>query len=90
MPAKFISHPDFAGLDPIYIYHKYVDRKTFPHPEELKNRHIIYRRKATFGTFRKAVLKISADDYYKLYINGKYVAEGPASSYHVITITSWM
>lgn len=82
MPAQFISHPDFSELEPIYIYHKYIDRKTFSHPEELKNRHIIYRKKATFGAFQKAVLKISADDYYKLYINGKYVAEGPASSYH--------
>lgn len=82
MPAQFISHPDFSELEPIYIYHKYIDRKTFSHPEELKNRHIIYRKKATFGAFDRAVLKITADDYYKLYINGKYVAEGPASAYH--------
>lgn len=30
----------------------------------------------------KAVIYISADDYYKLYINGKFVASGPAPSYY--------
>lgn len=35
-----------------------------------------------FGkTSRRYLLRISADDYYKLYINGQYVAEGPAPAY---------
>lgn len=35
-----------------------------------------------FGnTSRRYFLRISADDYYKLYINGQYVAEGPAPAY---------
>ncbi len=37
------------------------------------------------GDFRKTnrryILRISADDYYKLYVNGHYVAEGPAPAY---------
>ena len=39
---------------------------------------------------------ITADDYYKLYINGKFVQQGPAPSYHsrynynVIDITSYL
>ena len=83
MTPKFISHPDFADVEPIWIYHKDQDKKEFPHSEDLLNKHIIYRKKAVFGPFRKAVLKISADDYYKLYINGKYVTEGPAQAYHM-------
>ena len=82
MQAKFISHPDFAALEPIYIYHKQHDNPPYSHPAELINKHIIYRRKAVLGGFQKATLKISADDYYKLYVNGKYVTEGPASAYH--------
>ena len=83
MTPKFISHPDFASLEPFWVYHKQHDKMNFSHPEELLNKHIIYRRKAAFGPFQRAVLKISADDYYKLYINGEYVTEGPASAYHM-------
>lgn len=83
MTPKFISHPDFAGLEPFWIYHKDIDKKEFPHPQNLLNKHIIYRKKAVLDSFQKATLKISADDYYKLYINGKYVTEGPAQSYHM-------
>ena len=83
MTSKFISHPDFAGLKPFWVYHKQIDTKEFPHPQTLLNKHIIYRRKVALGNFHKAVLKISADDYYKLYINGNYVTEGPAQAYHM-------
>ena len=96
MEPKFISHPDFANLEPYYVYHKSLEQKEFPHPQELMNRHIIYRKKASFGNFKKAVLKISADDYYKLYINGRYVTEGPAQAYHMtylyneLDVTPWL
>ena len=52
MNARFISHPDFAGLEPIWVYHKECDKKQFDHPENLLNKHIIYRKKATLPTFR--------------------------------------
>ena len=83
MKATFISHPDFFNREPIYVFRKQNVKKEFSHPEELVNKHIIYRRKANLDSFNKAVLKISADDYYKLYINGTYVTEGPASAYHM-------
>ena len=83
MRAQFISHPDFASLEPLWVYHKEHEKPELPHPEDLLNKHILYRKKAVFGGFRKATLKISADDYYKLYINGRYVTEGPASAWHV-------
>ena len=47
----------------------------------LQNRHILYRRKAVLPAHKKAVLHVSADDYYKLYINGKLVTMGPAPAY---------
>ncbi len=95
MKAKFISHPDFYDLSPINVYHKEYDGNgktiaernggTDPivaaHPEELRNKHIIFRKSFNAPTFKTAVLKITADDYYKLYVNGRFVIEGPAPSY---------
>ena len=50
---------------------------------EHRNQHILFRRKFSVSlAFREAKLYISADDYYKLYINGTFVAQGPSPSYH--------
>ena len=94
--AKFISHPDFSELEPLNVYHKEIDengKDAFDrhdpeepllknHPKELYNKHIIFRKKANLESFKNAIVKVAADDYYKLYINGKYVAEGAAPGYH--------
>lgn len=50
-----------------------------------RDRHILFRKSfACNEAIKKAVIYISADDYYKLYINGQFVAQGPAASYHHI------
>lgn len=91
----FISHPDFYDLEPIDVYHTELDSEgrdvysrddpndpiTRSHPRHLCNRHVIYRKKATLPKFTRAIIRISADDYYKLYINGRFVAEGPTAGY---------
>lgn len=82
MKALFISHPDFAELTPLNVFRKEFPKLENPyHPEELKNRHILYRREFSVSAFGRATLRISADDYYKLYINGRFVTMGPAASY---------
>ena len=82
MQGKFICHKDFENLKPIDIFHKELSPKPAEkHAESLCNRHILFRKKAVLGKASKAILKITADDYFKLYINGVYVTQGPPPSY---------
>ena len=79
--GKWITDAEFAALKPRNVFHKQLEPLDLPCGEH-RNRHILFRR-AFFLTKRpeKAALYISADDYYKLYINGKFVGQGPAPSY---------
>ncbi len=82
MIAKFICHPDFSELVPYDIFHKEHEKKDIPsHPKDLQNRHILFRKKFSISCLHTAGLKISADDRYRLFINGIFVTEGPSPSY---------
>ena len=51
-------------------------------PKELhSNLHAKFKKCFSLDDFESAEIRISADDYYKLYINKKYVGQGPAPSY---------
>ena len=82
MQPLYICHPDFADVMPQNPFHKQFGEHTpMAQDPKLQNRHILYRRKAVLPAFSKAVLRISADDYYKLYIGGRFVTMGPAPTY---------
>ena len=82
MQGKFICHKDFENLKPIDVFHKELSpNQTEKHAESLYNRHTLFRKKVVLGKASKAILKITADDYFKLYINGVYVTQGPPPSY---------
>ena len=82
MEAKFICHPDFENEKPINVFHKQIETSDIPIGDpKFSNRHILFRKKITLHDVNNAILRISADDYYKLYINGEFVTQGPAPSY---------
>ncbi len=82
--AGWIVPQESALLNPINIYHKEIDRVSVELPVELKNKHILYRKEIEIKKSSEEVFKIriTADDYYKLYINGKFVCQGPAQGYY--------
>lgn len=83
--AYWICDPRYAARAPIPVFQKELasaDAAT-DHREDLKNQHVYFRK--TFETddiAPSAHIYISADDYYKLYINGQYVGQGPAQGYY--------
>lgn len=80
--GKWITDEEFAALPPRNVFHRQLEKVDLP-CEEHRNRHILFRKKFHLDSLgQKALIYISADDYYKLYINGRFVAQGPAPSYH--------
>ena len=79
--GSWITTEEFEGLEPRNVFHRQLDT-TVNLPEEHLNKHILFRKRFEIeNDFRDAVLYISGDDYYKLYVNGSFVAQGPAPAY---------
>ena len=94
--GKWITDDEFYNLKPRNVFHKQLVRLDLP-CDEHRNRHILFRKKFNISDgFSNVKIYISADDYYKLYINGKFAGQGPAPSYHfeynynVIDITEFL
>ena len=82
MQGKFICHKDYENLKPIDVFHKELTPASFEkNAESLCNRHTLFRKKVTLQKAEHAILRITADDYFKLYINGVFVTQGPPPSY---------
>lgn len=83
--GKWITDEEFSQLKPRDVFHRQLENVELP-CEKHRNRHILFRK--AFSLSKSATsawlawLYISADDYYKVYINGQFVAQGPAPSYH--------
>jgi alpha-L-rhamnosidase len=82
--AKWITDPRFANLKPLNLLHKQLVSAPMPeHRTDLQNQHLLVRKRfQVTGPVKEAYLDISGDDYYKLYINGEFVGQGPAPGYH--------
>ncbi|MBE6541105.1 MAG: alpha-L-rhamnosidase [Ruminococcaceae bacterium] len=82
--GKWIQPKEFDGLAPLNVYHRIGEpqHENITHPEELKNLHIHFIKDLVLTRkYEKVLLRVSADDYYKLKINGKFVCQGPAQGY---------
>lgn len=81
--ARWICPALFAGEEPVDLFHKQLDKRKIEQPDELKNRHFLMRTSLTLaqkkGQYR---IHITADDCYKLYVNGTFVCQGPAQGYY--------
>ncbi len=79
--GKWITDGEFADLKPRNVFHRQKD--TLELSEEHLNAHILFRGEISLDNLtRPATIYICADDYYKLYINGRFVCMGPALAYH--------
>ena len=77
--GKWITDGNFADLVPVNVFHRQLDKKEILSTAP-QNAHVLFRRRFAAGG-GPATIYISADDYYKLYINGKFVCQGPAPGY---------
>ncbi|MFB9328292.1 family 78 glycoside hydrolase catalytic domain [Paenibacillus aurantiacus] len=82
--AKWITDRRFYGLKPIDVYHKENEQgRAHEHKAALHNHHMLVRKSFVLPEPpSNAYMDITADDYYKLYINGEYVGQGPAQGNH--------
>ena len=94
---SWVCAPEFLSVKPRNMFYKEKDRVFPEHPVELMNHHTLFRKKVNIESMpSKAELYISADDYYKLYVNGRFVTLGPASAYHfcynynIVDITEYL
>ncbi|MBO5255724.1 MAG: family 78 glycoside hydrolase catalytic domain, partial [Opitutales bacterium] len=87
--GKWITTPEFSNLEKTNVFHRQLDKQSAKRVRELakkiQNRHILFRKIFHLNSLPKnAKLFFSADDYAKIYINGKFVAMGPTAGYHFI------
>ncbi|THF84730.1 alpha-L-rhamnosidase [Cohnella fermenti] len=81
--GQWIADPRLIRLEPLPVYHREHDKRSLSgHEPTLANQHMLVRKRVRLEkTCREAWMRITADDYYKLYINGSLAGQGPAQSY---------
>ena len=80
--ARWITNKDFSDLSPINVFHKEMDKQEKNYDENLLNSHILFRKEFDVNFKKESYsIDITADDYYRLYINGEFVCSGPAPCY---------
>ncbi len=78
--SSWITTNEFKDLKPLDMYHKELEKKDIP-KSSFENYHAYFRKKLFVESCENMYMNISADDYYKLYINGEFVCQGPACAY---------
>ena len=78
--SKFITTEDFKNLPVIDVFKREYDEREIP-DSPIKNYHIHIRKAFNLASIQRTRIRITADDYYKLYVNGRFVGQGPAPAY---------
>ncbi|MCD8006725.1 MAG: family 78 glycoside hydrolase catalytic domain [Oscillospiraceae bacterium] len=79
--GKWITTRDFISERPANVFHReleHIDLKNCG----IRNYYALFRRKFELSDTQNTTIRISADDYYKLYLNGNFVCQGPAQAYY--------
>lgn len=79
--ASWITYPSIQNWEIRNVFHRQLDKKVVDIDPGEQNLHILFRREFELPCCDSMFLTISADDYYKLYINGQFVTQGPAPGY---------
>jgi hypothetical protein len=78
--AQWLRSPAFQGVPIINFYHK--EKVEPPELSGPQNVHTYFRKELSLAKQPvRALAAISADDYCKLYINGRFVTQGPEPGY---------
>lgn len=78
---KWYTIPEFESIKPVNLYHK--ENEEGPGEAAVPaNLHVLARAGLEYSEKQGRVfIRITADDYYKLYLNGEFVGQGPAPAY---------
>ena len=78
--GQFIAPAAYAGAKPIDVFHRQLEPKKIDSvlPKDL---HILYRVRFPARVGERVRLFVTADDYYKLWVNGVFAGQGPAPGF---------
>jgi len=80
--GRWITDDEFYQRSPVNVFHRQLDAAARERIKpEHRNRHLLFRRRFTVDDPAGYELFITADDYYKLYVNGILAGQGPAAGY---------
>lgn len=89
--GDWICAHEFLNKQPLSLFHRDGHELCgYAHDDALYNIHMLVRKKLYIknpNEYKRVKIKISADDYYKLYINGQFAAQDQLRDItsHIIT-----
>lgn len=79
----WICPGEYVNLKPEDNYCRQQDAQNNMQPL-IRNLHTLYRKTFVTEHLQETRIRITADDYYMLFVNGSFVAQGPANGYHFV------
>ena len=80
--AMWICPKEFSNVEIKNLLCKEIDAKGITPVPNIQNLHFYFKKNINIDDKQGVKIRITADDYYKLYINGNFVGQGPAQGYY--------